>query len=135
MPRTVTYSTTLSTLDCGVCHVPFAIPSSYLAHLKETGESFWCPNGHKISYHEAENTRLKAQLDQAKADARWNRDRAERARADAEHQKARAAGYKGTLTKVKRRVGKGVCPCCNRSFVNLERHMAGQHPDYADAEP
>lgn len=24
-------------------------------------------------------------------------------------------------------------PCCNRSFVNLARHMAGQHHDYAEA--
>lgn len=22
--------------------------------------------------------------------------------------------------------------CCNRSFKDLARHMAGQHPDYAD---
>lgn len=25
-----------------------------------------------------------------------------------------------------------VCPCCNRTFQNVARHIAGQHPDYAD---
>lgn len=40
------------------------------------------------------------------------------------------AATKGQLTKTKKRIANGVCPCCNRSFANLERHMAGQHPDY-----
>lgn len=42
------------------------------------------------------------------------------------------AATKGQLTKTRKRVAGGVCPCCNRSFVNLGRHMAGQHPDYAE---
>lgn len=37
---------------------------------------------------------------------------------------------KGRLTKTKKRIANGVCPCCNRHFVNLERHMTGKHPDY-----
>lgn len=31
---------------------------------------------------------------------------------------------------MKNRVANGVCPCCNRHFENLERHMKGQHPDF-----
>lgn len=27
-----------------------------------------------------------------------------------------------------KRVQNGVCPCCNRSFWNLERHMKSKHP-------
>jgi hypothetical protein len=34
------------------------------------------------------------------------------------------------MTRIKKRVAAGVCPCCNRSFKDLARHMAGQHPDY-----
>jgi len=37
---------------------------------------------------------------------------------------------KGVITKIKKRVHNGVCPCCNRSFVNLNRHMKTKHPDY-----
>lgn len=29
----------------------------------------------------------------------------------------------------------GVCPCCNRSFTNVRRHMTSQHPDYTIPEP
>jgi hypothetical protein len=35
------------------------------------------------------------------------------------------------VTKIKNRVGHGVCPCCTRSFQNLARHMASEHPTFA----
>lgn len=31
-------------------------------------------------------------------------------------------------------VGAGVCPCCNRTFKNLARHMAGQHPGFTEGD-
>lgn len=34
------------------------------------------------------------------------------------------------LKKIQTRVKGGVCPCCNRSFVQLTRHMKTKHPDY-----
>jgi hypothetical protein len=43
------------------------------------------------------------------------------------------AATKGHVTRKKRqleRVASGVCPCCNRSFVNLRRHMKTQHPEF-----
>jgi hypothetical protein len=27
-----------------------------------------------------------------------------------------------------------VCPCCNRTFSNLQRHMAHKHPQFAKVE-
>jgi hypothetical protein len=129
---TLTYTTTLDTLTCGVCSIPFAMPRNLHEKAQQTGENFWCPNGHRIHYFEDENTRLKARLDQARADARWQREARDRARADADHQAARARGYKGALTKTKKRIGRGVCPCCNRHFANVDAHMATKHPDYAN---
>lgn len=41
------------------------------------------------------------------------------------------AALKGQVTKMKNRVGHGVCPCCTRSFSNLARHMATQHAGFA----
>lgn len=37
---------------------------------------------------------------------------------------------KGQLTKLKKRVANGACPCCNRHFSDLYRHIQSQHPDY-----
>ena len=30
-----------------------------------------------------------------------------------------------------KRVHNGVCPCCNRSFQNLQKHMKTKHPEIA----
>lgn len=29
----------------------------------------------------------------------------------------------------------GVCPCCSRSFENLQRHIASQHPTFGAETP
>lgn len=50
-------------------------------------------------------------------------------------QSLQLASYaRGQLTKLKRRVSNGVCPCCNRSFADLHRHMTEKHPDYLTSE-
>lgn len=41
---------------------------------------------------------------------------------------------KGLLTRMKNRVGNGVCPCCNRHFKNLQGHMKTKHPEFKDSE-
>ena len=47
--------------------------------------------------------------------------------------KANAARTRKELHSVKARVAHGVCPCCNRTFKQLARHMKTKHPDYVEA--
>lgn len=135
MPETLTYSTTLSMLTCGECAIPFAIPVDLHKDMKKTGRRFWCPNGHGISYGESENDRLKARLESAQRGLAYMTTSRDAALDQAQTAELRRRAAKGQLTKIRNRVGNGVCPCCNRSFANLARHMAGQHPGYADADP
>lgn len=44
------------------------------------------------------------------------------------------AATRGHLTRTKKRGGHGVCPCCNRTFQQLARHMKSKHPDYAESK-
>ncbi len=60
--------------------------------------------------------RLTAQLDQSEASRRAHKAAATRARNERD--------------RVLARIKAGVCPCCNRSFKNVRRHMASQHPDF-----
>ena len=39
---------------------------------------------------------------------------------------------KGHLTRQKKRVAHGVCPCCNRTFKQLKSHMKRMHPEYVE---
>ena len=48
-----------------------------------------------------------------------------------EPERSRSA-IKGQLTRAKRRISKGVCPCCNRTFQNLANHISEKHPDYSE---
>ena len=46
-----------------------------------------------------------------------------------------AVAARGQVTKISKRVAKGVCPCCNRMFENMARHMKSKHPGFAEAAP
>lgn len=41
---------------------------------------------------------------------------------------------RGKLKAQTTRVKNGVCPCCNRSFQNLKRHMNTKHPNWSENE-
>lgn len=126
-PRTLV----LQLVECANCGVPFGITEVFEKRRREDNKTFYCPHGHQNVYVESQKEKLERALqqerqrhDQTKAELH---DRERRLRAG--ERKLRAA--KGQLTKVKNRVQHGVCPCCNRTFQNLQRHMKTQHPDFA----
>lgn len=122
-------TTTYTVIDCCSCGALFAVPDLVNAELLSSGRSFYCPNGHSQRYSDSLQKQLKAERDNV---ARLNaRIAQERAHSDALERSRRAT--KGQLTKVKNRVAKGICPCCNRSFADLAAHMATKHPNYAES--
>jgi hypothetical protein len=38
------------------------------------------------------------------------------------------------MTKLRKRVANGVCPCCKRKFSNVVLHMRQEHPEYPASE-
>lgn len=94
--------------------------------------AFFCSYGHSQVFIEGETEEQKLRRERDRLAQRIaERDdeiRHQRERAKAAERRASAA--RGQVTKIKNRVGKGVCPCCNRSFANLHRHMATEHPAF-----
>jgi hypothetical protein len=120
---TLAHRADLYITDCPTCGVVHGIPNAMKDRRYKDGGSFYCPNGHTSSWRETEEdrqrkkaTRLQAELDQALAASQSNAWAAETARK--------------ALVRDRHRFANGVCPCCNRSFTALTRHMATQHPDY-----
>ena len=113
----------LETEECSNCGVPFAMPDYMMRRLKTSGESFYCPNGHGMHYRKTEVQRLREKLDeQTRATTRM----IERARvAEVAEKKALAE-----MKRMAKRASAGVCPCCNRTFQQLARHMKMKHPDH-----
>lgn len=119
---------------CYKCGIGFGMPRSYQRDRVQKGGSFYCPNGHAQCYVESEVERLEKEL-------ALEKERKERALTEANIlrqnnktlERSRAA-VSGHLKRTKKRIQNGVCPCCNRTFRNLARHMATKHKDYKDSE-
>lgn len=109
----ITHLVTIESATCPACGTVFGMEANLQKRLREDHSTFYCPNGHsqyypaksKVEVLQDELTRERAAHDQTKAD----RDSKER--------------------KLNR-VSKGVCPCCNRTFQNLQLHMKTKHPKF-----
>jgi hypothetical protein len=116
--------------DCASCGVIFAIPRALEQRRRKDAGSFYCPNGHSMWFGKSEADKEREKREQAERQAECVRASRDAWRDQAEAAERRRRAIKGQLTKVKKRVAAGVCPCCNRTFADLARHMAGQHPNY-----
>jgi hypothetical protein len=119
---------------CPSCGVEVVVPSNLLSALRSNKREFFCVNGHPQSFREREVDRLQRQLEIEQAARRRAEELRQAALAEAETARRGAAVASGRLRALKQRVKNGVCPCCHRSFVQLQRHIATKHPEFA-AEP
>jgi hypothetical protein len=133
MPATMTYTGTLAIEECCNCHITFAMPSDLQRRLREEGGDFHCPLGHSQHYTTTDIQRLTEKLAREERRRRNAETRARAAQDQAQAAEYRTRAYKGQVTRIRKRVGNGVCPCCNRTFADLGRHMAGQHPEFSEA--
>lgn len=134
MRDTITFTGELSIEVCW-CGITHAVPKQMVDRMRrqrdngETQTAAYCPLGHtwilpgeskvEIERRRAEN--LRAQLthtrDQLQAEKRSH------------------SATRGQLTKTKKRAAASVCPVdgCQRSFVQMERHLRSQHPEFVHA--
>jgi hypothetical protein len=122
-------------LTCHRCKMEFGMPDEFYrtAYQMKEKMTWYCPAGHGqvfVTGETAENkmrrelARLKqreAMLIDEKRQERERRQEAERS----------ASAHKGVATRIKKRAAAGVCPCCNRTFDNLRKHMATKHPKFS----
>lgn len=123
--------------ECVICGVVFWMTDTLYKARRQDGRTFYCPNGHGMSYTETEADKLRRERDRlAQQQARLEDNIRELSHA-LDHEHRRSAAYKGQVTRLKTRANAGLCPCCNRHFTNLERHIASKHPDMLndDGEP
>jgi hypothetical protein len=128
----------LVTETCARCGVLFAMEEAFQKERLADKANFCCPEGHLQSYQgKSEAAKLREQLEEERRkrqraeqavarEADWRREAEDRAK----HERHRANGYKGHATRITKRAKAGVCPCCNRTFQQLARHMATQHPTF-----
>lgn len=121
---------TLTILECPKCFMAFGITSRLEEIRRQDGESFYCPAGHSQAFGAGENAKLKKELSAALSREQLQKD--QRHAAELEVQRELEARIKAEKSKsrLEERVKNGVCPCCKRSFCNLQRHIKTKHPEF-----
>jgi hypothetical protein len=109
------------------CGTPFALPKRLLESARNAKHTIYCPHGHTVVWKETEEDRLRRERDRLKQREAMLMD--ENAAVLARAQKAEAA-----KRKLEKRAAGGVCPCCNRTFLNMQRHMKSKHPNVVPLE-
>lgn len=130
MPN-VPVETELIIEDCCDCGVLFGLEKRHRKRLLDTGAWFYCPNGHKQHYTESTEAKLKKQIQYLEDDRNWYQNYSNELRAERDDARNHLRAERGAKTRLKKRMANGVCPCCNRLFVNLQNHMQTEHPEYA----
>lgn len=124
------------TAPCHTCKcevwVPDALWEACLRSRGPNGIWYSCAYGHKqyLCIGESDEEKLRRERDRLVQRLAEKDDDIRRQREQREAAERRAAAARGQVTKIKNRVGRGVCPCCNRTFENLSRHMTSQHPTF-----
>jgi hypothetical protein len=129
--RTMIYTGTLVVATCPVCGIGHAIPEALNTQARRHGQAVYCPLGHSWIYTKT----VEQDLAEAKRDANYYKNRLSAELEARQRTERRLTATRGVVTRTKKRIAAGVCPCCHRTFQQLARHMAGQHPDYAAEDP
>ena len=131
MAETIILGVELETVHCGTCGGVYALGKRYIEKKYEEGGYWTCPYcGSSWGYGQSEMSRLKKRLENSESGLKSERNKlaAEKARHD--QTKMSLRGQKAAKSRIKNRIAKGVCPCCNRYFENLHSHIEKKHPNY-----
>lgn len=125
---------TFVVIHCYLCDCAFAIREDLQRNLKKTHNTFYCPMGHGQVYSEDPREKkikeLTAQVERERSDKAWYIGRLNTEQSAHKHTAAQLRGTKAVVTRFKKKVVEGRCPCCSHQFKNLERHMKNQHPNF-----
>ncbi len=138
MVNTIDFTTTLAVEVCVECGMMFAIPVDYQRERRRDHRSFRCPSGHNQYYPdksdvEKERERANALAAQVEAERQRRDDalkEAEYFRTQRDATQRRLSATQGVVTRHKKRIGAGRCPCCSHTFKDVKAHMQRQHPDW-----
>ncbi len=145
MPETQAFTRTLVVVECSSCNCVFGMTKERYDLAHRDGANFYCINGHPQCFRETDAQKVGRELSAALAkanrekqsaldDAAWERQQRMTATTERKRVENQLRATKGVVTRTKNRIANGVCPCCSRHVTNLERHIRGQHPNYAASE-
>jgi hypothetical protein len=134
---TMTFPAELTVMHCGRCGGIYAINERYRQKKEETAGGWHCPYCQNSWGYFGKTEAQRERALRKQAEDRLIRERAafdqraEYLKTQATKAEAKRRAEKGAKTKLKKRIANGVCPCCNRHFGNVQRHIAHMHPEFS----
>ncbi len=115
--------------ECCNCGMQFAVTEEFEQRKRRDHTSFYCPAGHG-QHFKAMSDIEKVRREKIEAENRLQVQLNESRHAQLVAEKALAEETK-KRRKIEKRIASGVCPCCNRQFDDLHRHMKSKHKEFA----
>lgn len=121
----------LKIINCANCGMVFGITQEFQDRRRKDHEGFSCPSGHSNVYNgENDEEKLRRENQRLVQNRAFLEDQIRERDVKIKHERKRAIAFRGHAKRIKNRVAAGVCPCCNRTFSNVAKHMATKHKDY-----
>lgn len=123
--------------QCPACFMLYGVPQGFEAARREDSKVFWCPGCGESRHYPKDGTaadKLRRERDRLKQQLAEKDDRIaiiDRLWSAAE---TRASKAEKQVKRVEKRAHAGLCPCCNRSFAELAKHIATKHPTFRAEE-
>lgn len=117
---------------CKTCGVIATCPENLYAERQKSGGFNHCPNGHQWGWTKegSEDEKIRRERDQLKQRIAEKDDAIRRERENRHATERQLIAQKAATTRLRNRASAGVCPCCNRTFIALQRHMTTKHPQF-----
>lgn len=137
---TETRTETFHVIGCASCGSNFGINDAlYRRAARQAIGHIYCPScGRQNHWSESDDKKrireLEESLKRESAAKMRERQSHDQTKTELRETEARRRAEKAAKTRIKNRVANGVCPCCNRTFQDLHRHMTTKHPEYAKTD-
>lgn len=91
------------TITCGECGTAFCVDDRLNKELRETGRTFYCPNGHPRVYRPSETDKLRERVKRLEAEVEWSYKRRQELYRQVESLERTVRAYKANLGKARKR--------------------------------
>jgi len=133
---TQTYIGILVIENCCNCGMAFGLDRDFYNKRAEDHKTFFCPKGHEQHYiGKREVDKLKEQVQQLETNLQYSHNIRNELRNQVQQLNYSVRAQKAAKTKILNRVKNGVCPCCNRTFQDLQSHFKTKHPELLKLKP
>ena len=123
------FTETMEVIHCANCAIMFGVPTRFDKDRRNDHQSFYCPMGHINIYKgETEAEKMRRERDIYIQRVAQRDDEIKRQKSLREVAERQTAAARGQVTKIKKRVGAGMCPHCRRTFSQLTNHVRMMHP-------